>query len=63
MIRPGLSAGFATAAAALILPAASAAGTERCCFLVDARVSGTLSLASGADLESPGASAYRARWR
>lgn len=63
MIRPGLRAGFATAATALVLPAASAAGAERCCFLVDARVSGTLSLASGADLEAPGASAFHARWR
>lgn len=53
----------AVAAVALIVPATGAAGTERCCFLVDARVSGRLSLTAGADLAAPGASAYRARWR
>jgi len=61
MTRLGMRA--AVVAAALIVPAASAAGAERCCFLVDARVSGQLSLAAGADLEVPGASAYHARWR
>jgi hypothetical protein len=50
------------AAAAVMFPAAGAAGTERCCFLIDARASGQLSV-SGSDLASPGASAYRARWR
>jgi hypothetical protein len=47
----------------LIATAASAAATERCCFLVDARVSGRLSVTAGADLESAGAYSYRARWR
>ncbi|MGH3004450.1 MAG: hypothetical protein ACRDOS_00810 [Gaiellaceae bacterium] len=53
----------AVAAVALIVPAPGAAGTERCCFLVDARASGRLSLTAGTDLAAPGASAYRARWR
>lgn len=52
----------AVAAAAVMFPSAGSAGTERCCFLVDARASGQLSV-SGADLAAPGASAYRARWR
>jgi hypothetical protein len=60
--RPGSSVAAALAAAALIVPAAGAAATERCCFLVDARVSGRLSLATGPELETPGASVYQARW-
>lgn len=53
----------AVASVALIVPATGAGGTERCCFLVDARASGRLSLTAGTDLATPGASAYRARWR
>jgi hypothetical protein len=60
--RPGSSVAAALAAAALIVPGASAPATERCCFLVDARVSGRLSLATGAELETPGAGVYQARW-
>jgi hypothetical protein len=51
----------AVAAAALIVPATGAAA-ERCCFLVDAWVSGRLSLRAGADLEAPGSAVYDARW-
>lgn len=57
-----LGALAAVVAAGLVFPATSAGDTERCCFLVDARASGWLSLA-GADLAAPGATAYRARWR
>jgi hypothetical protein len=60
--RPGSSVAAALAAAVLIVPATGAAATERCCFLVDARVSGRLSLTTGAELEMPGTSVYRARW-
>lgn len=60
--RLGSSVAAALSAAALIAPAAGAAATERCCFLVDARVSGQLSLTTGAELETPGASVYSARW-
>jgi Methylamine utilisation protein MauE len=60
--RPGPSVAAALAVAALIVPAAGAAATERCCFLVDARVSGRLSLTTGPELATPGASVYRARW-
>jgi Methylamine utilisation protein MauE len=59
---PGSSVAAAIALAVLIVPAAGGAATERCCFLVDARVSGRLSLTSGPELETPGASVYRARW-
>jgi Methylamine utilisation protein MauE len=60
--RLGSSVAAATAAVSLIAPAAGAAATERCCFLVDARVSGRLSLTTGHALETPGASVYHARW-
>jgi hypothetical protein len=50
------------AAALLAAPATSSAASERCCFLVDARVSGWVSTATGGDIEYPGARSYRARW-
>jgi hypothetical protein len=58
----GSSVATAIAAVSLIASATGAAATERCCFLVDARVSGQLSLTTGPELVRPGASVYRARW-
>jgi hypothetical protein len=60
--RLGSSVATAIAAVALIAPATGTATTERCCFLVDARVSGRLWLTTGPELVAPGASVYRARW-
>jgi hypothetical protein len=50
------------AAALLAAPTPSSAASERCCFLVDARVSGWVSMTAGGDLEQAGAYSYRARW-
>jgi hypothetical protein len=50
------------AAALLAAPATSSAASERCCFLVDARVSGWISMTAGGDLEHAGAYSYRAQW-
>ena len=48
--------------AALVVAPGAPAATERCCFLVDAAVSGHAVATEGVDLERPGAHAYRARW-
>lgn len=50
------------AAALLAAAPPSSAASERCCFLVDARVSGWVSMTAGGDLEHAGAYSYRARW-
>jgi hypothetical protein len=52
----------AAGAAALVLAVDNAGAGERCCFLVDAAVSGHAVATGGADLERPGAYVYRARW-
>jgi hypothetical protein len=53
----------AVAATALALSVGAAAAADRCCFHVQAAVSGHALTTNGPDLEHPGASAYRARWR
>jgi Methylamine utilisation protein MauE len=58
--RPVLTLGVT--AALLATPATTSAASERCCFLVDARVSGWIAMTAGGDLEHAGAYAYRARW-
>jgi hypothetical protein len=60
--RPGTAVAAALAVATLVAPATAAADSERCCFLVDARVTGRLSSTAGADLDAPAAAVYRARW-
>lgn len=49
------------ATAFAFLPTNASAG-GRCCFLIDAAVSGHAVATAGADLERPGAYVYRARW-
>lgn len=51
------------AAAALAVRPADAVAAERCCFLVEANVSGWMTQIAGRDLEEPGATTYRASWR
>jgi hypothetical protein len=58
--RPVLTLGVT--AALLATPATTSAASERCCFLVDARVLGWIALTAGGDLEHAGAYEYRARW-
>jgi hypothetical protein len=58
--RPVLTLGVT--AALLATPATTSAASERCCFLVDARVSGWIALTAGGNLEHAGAYANRAPW-
>jgi hypothetical protein len=53
---------LALAAAALAFFSNDATAGGRCCFLIDAAVSGHAVGTGGADLERPGAYVYRARW-
>lgn len=59
-VRPAAS--LAAMAAALVLSSTDAGAGDRCCFLIDAAVSGHTVATGGADLERPGAYVYRARW-
>lgn len=67
MARARIVATSAAVVALALAPRAFAVETpataERCCFLVRAAVSGHAVTTVGSDLERPGASAYRARWR
>jgi hypothetical protein len=59
-VRPAASLG--AVAAALLLSSTVASAGDRCCFRIDAAVAGQAVATGGADLERPGAYAYRARW-